>query len=340
MWVLFFYFCLSLHLDQFQPVYSESFNCSTVPSNTQDMRQTPRKWTLVQYNVEWLFTENSSSCPGICTWNTTADQYTHLNTIKNVLTDLNADTVHLCEVQSCTQLDQVKPSDAYHSYMIQGNDTYTGQNVGLLTKVDPVDPITRTELRYAYPIEGSQCGYTGEGGSEGVSKHLITRFMIENISIYMVGAHLLSNPNDPEACAKREAQAQVLQTNIEKYIADGHEVVVLGDFNDYDGVYKDINSNEPNSKVIETLEGKAGDSPNYTLYSVAAKIFQEDRYTEWYDEDPDCAVEKSEYSMIDHILVSKELYLRIEYVEYYHKYREGCNTYQSDHYPILVTFRF
>ena len=314
---------------------STSFNCSSIPSPSaaQDKRTDLSKWTLVQYNVEWLFTEPYSSCPGICTWNTTAEQYTHLETIKDVLDKLNADTVHMCEVQSCTQLDEVRPTDDYVSYMIQGNDTYTGQNVGLLTKIDPVESITRTEERVAYPLEDSKCGYTGEPGTEGVAKHMITRFVIQNVSIYLIGAHLLSNPNDPTACVKREAQAQVLQTKINDFIKEGHEVVVFGDLNDFDGVYKDVNNHVPNSRVLEMLKGNI-------LYTVADKILQDARYTEWYDETPDCVVETSEFSMIDHILLTKNLWNRIDTVEFAHIYREGCDTYQSDHYPVSVTFRF
>ena len=314
---------------------STSFNCSSIPSPSaaQYKRTDLSKWTLVQYNVEWLFTEPYSSCPGICTWNTTAEQYTNLETIKDVLDKLNADTVHMCEVQSCTQLDEVRPTDDYVSYMIQGNDTYTGQNVGLLTKIDPVESITRTEERVAYPLEDSKCGYTGEPGTEGVAKHMITRFVIQNVSIYLIGAHLLSNPNDPTACVKREAQAQVLQTKINDFIKEGHEVVMIGDLNDFDGVYKDVNNHVPNSRVLEMLKGNI-------LYTVADKILQDARYTEWYDETPDCVVETSEFSMIDHILLTKNLWNRIDTVEFAHIYREGCDTYQSDHYPVSVTFRF
>ena len=319
---------------------SQSFNCTVSPTSIIDNRNFSNKWTLVQFNVEWLFTQPYSSCPGICTWKDTTDEYTHLGTIRDILSDLNADTVHMCEVQSCTQLDEVSPNSDYRSYMIEGEDTYTGQNVGLITKIDPVETLSRTEERVAYPIPNSKCGYIDNPGTEGVSKHLITRFLVQNVSIYLIGAHFLSDPNDPSSCAKREAQAQVLQNKIQEFMKNGHEVIMMGDLNDFDGIYLDINSNKPNSQVLETLKGNAGETNDYTLYAISGKIPQENRYTEWYDENPDCQVEKSEFSMIDHILVSKGLYTKIEYVEYYHVYKEGCGTYESDHYPILVTFRF
>lgn len=320
-------------------IYCQNYNCSIVTEN-KDLRTSPNTWTLVQYNVEWLFSDPCSSCPGICTWNDTVDQYTHIGTIRKVLEDINPDTVHMCEVQSCTQLDQVRPSLDYKSYMIEGNDSYTGQNVGLITKIDPNINIFRTELRVEYPVVNSSCGYTGNYGTEGVSKHLITKFVIQNISIYLIGAHLLSNPTDPESCAKREAQSQVLQYKIQEFIDSGNEVILMGDLNDFDGIYKDVNNNEPTSSVLKMLKGDSGDSTNYTLYTVSSKINQEQRYTEWYDANENCHVDKIEYSMIDHILVTKNLLTKIEFLQYYHFYREGCGTYQSDHYPIVVRFRF
>lgn len=316
-------------------VWSTNFNCSIVESQN-DNRNNQNKWSVVQFNAEWLFTETCSSCPGICSWNTSIEQYTHMGVIQNMLQTLDADTVHLCEVQSCTQLDEVKPvNSSYRSYMIQGEDTYTGQNVGLLTKIDPDDSLTRTELRYDYPIEGSRCNYNGENGTQGVSKHLFTHFTINNISIHMIGAHLLSNPNDPEKCAQREAQAKVLQSYIESKININEEVILLGDLNDYDNIFKDINNNEANSQVIDMLCGKQS---NYTLYSVSSKVLQNDRFTEFYDENEDCKMEKKDLSMIDHILVSQWLFQHIETVKYIHSYKESCDTYQSDHYPVMVTF--
>ena len=82
-----------------------------------------------------------------------------------------------------------------------------------------------------------------------------------------------------------------------------------------------------------------GNFTNYTLYTISSKILQDGRYTEWYDMNEDCIVNKSEYSMIDHILVTEKLLNSIEYVEFY-KYKEGCKTFNSDHFPIVIRFGF
>ena len=330
---------LLLLFSLFRVVLGETFNCSTVPTTFNDNRQQPTQWKLAQFNVEWLFTEYYSSCPGICTWDTKKKQWDHLNAIKTVLEQLNADTIHLCEVQSCTQLEQVKPSNIYNSYMIKGNDTYTGQNVGLLSKIDPIRTLYRTEEQFAYPMKDSQCGYN-EQGSEGVSKHLITDFLINDIDIKLIGTHLLSNPNDPEACSKREAQAHVLQKTIQNAFRDNYEVILIGDLNDFDNLIPDLNNNTPNSKVLDILKGTIGDYTDYTLYSVGSLVNKIVRYTEWYDENENCILEQSDFSTLDHILVSKKLYNSIVDVDYAHIYKQSCETLQSDHYPVMVTFEF
>jgi exonuclease III len=325
-------------LSFFFAVSGQTFNCSQ-PETFNDNRINSTQWKLAQFNVEWLFTEPYSSCPGICNWNTSEEEWEHLNTIKSVLDELNADTIHLCEVQSCTQLEQVKPSTLYNSYMVKGNDTYTGQNVGLLTKIDPMHQLVRTEDRYSYPIKDSICGYD-ETGTEGVTKHLITDFYINGLSIKLIGAHLLSNPNDPEACSKRESQAQVLQKVIQDAINENYEVIMIGDLNDFDENIPDLNNNTPKSKVLDILKGNVGDYANYTLYSVGNMVSQSERYTEWYDANENCIVDKEDFSTLDHMLMTKRLYDSIIDVNYEHIYQQSCNTFQSDHYPVMVTFEF
>jgi hypothetical protein len=78
---------------------------------------------------------------------------------------------------------------------LKGTDTFTGQNTALLSKIDPIEdlqrcvfcnvielvsvshPLTdsntpkcRTTATVHYPVDGSQCGYTGESQHSGVSK--------------------------------------------------------------------------------------------------------------------------------------------------------------------------
>ena len=102
---------------------------------------------------------------------------------------LKPDIVSLEEVEDCAILQRLADALAargqkgYVPYMVKGTDTSTGQNVGLLTKVDPVADLSRTEARAAFPVEGNQCGYSGSGGTYGVSKHYRTKFVIEGVTI-------------------------------------------------------------------------------------------------------------------------------------------------------------
>ena len=87
----------------------------------------------------------------------------------------------------------------------------------MMTLIDPLVNLYRTETKYDYPIANSKCGYDGIG-SVSVSKHYITKFSfpIDNnglnysLDVAIISAHLLAKPTDPERCSKREAQAQVL----------------------------------------------------------------------------------------------------------------------------------
>ena len=163
--------------------------------------------------------------------------------------------------------------------------------------------------------------------------------LISNTNIAVIGAHLLAIPTDPTRCAEREAQAQVIQNIVTNYIQKGYEVVVLGDMNDFDGDIPDINNNKPTSQVLSILKGNAGKSKGkYKLYSVGEKVTnQSQRYSDWYDSDNNCNTNSvKDLSTIDHILLTPNLYNRINNVFYYHGYNISCSTYNSDHYPVVV----
>ena len=316
--------------------------CPTI-SNPTDRRIDLSKYRFVQFNVEWLFINyyKSADCPGNgCPWHNSTEAHTHLDYIAKVIENLNPDTMHLCEVEGCDELNALinKTSPTtYNSYLIKGTDTATGQNVGILTKIDPLVSLYRTEDRIEYPIPNSTCGYTGEIGTSGVSKHLITEFIIQDIPVALIGTHLLAYPTDKTRCAEREAQSQVLQTVIYDYIQRGYEIIVSGDLNDFDGYVIDANDNRPISSVLDILKGEAG-KYRYTLRTIGEKIKQDERFSDWYDENRNCASSSNEFSQIDHILVSPKLYDNIVDAFMYHEYKEYCGTYESDHYPIVVDF--
>ena len=337
-------FSLFLLLSLFVGIISADTECPLVTSSG-DRRKDKSKLRLVQYNAEWLFIDyySSANCPGSgCSWSNASEAQTHMSYVTKVIHDLNPDIINFCEIEGCDELNTVKSmlnDVTYMPYLKKGTDTSTGQNVGMLTRIDPLVSLYRTEEKYNYPIKGSKCGYTGSG-STGVSKHYITEFKLGNMNVAFIATHLLAIPTESSRCAQREGQASVLQPIIANYISRGYEVILLGDFNDFDGEVLDVNNNKPTSQVLNIFKGNFGDyAGKYELISVAENVAQSERYSDWYDSDNNCNTQSSkDYSMIDHILVTQGIQNKINSVFFYHAYPEYCGTYNSDHYPVVVDF--
>ena len=319
-----------------------------VVSSVGDRRSNKNALRLVQYNAEWLFIDycNSAKCPGTgCPWTSVTDAQTHMSYVANVIKTLNPDIVNFCEVEGCDELNMLITSlkdTTYKPYLKQGTDSSTGQNVGMITRVDPLVNLYRSEERASYPVSGSKCGYTGPAGTSGVSKHYITEFNLGGLNTALIGAHLLAIPTEPTRCAEREAQAQVLQNVVASYIAKGYEVILLGDMNDFDAEVLDVNSDKPTSYVLDIMKGLYGlKKGTYTLTNAASKMAQSERYSDWYDSDNNCATSsKKDYSMIDHVLMSSKIFSKISTVSIYHGYTEYCGTMNSDHYPVVIDLKF
>jgi len=342
---LFFIFLL---LSAFSITVLADTECPFIPTNSYNQQHyantNKNRLRLVQYNVEWLFIDYypAMNCPGDgCTWKNQSEAQTHMDYVAKVVNKLRPDIINFCEVEGCDELNMLKSQLflPYTPYLKKGTDTSTGQNVGMLTLVDPLVDLYRSEERANYPILGSQCGYTGAPGSTGVSKHFITEYYLGGMNIAFISAHLLAIPTDPSRCAQREAQASVLQNVVYNYILRNYEVIVIGDFNDYDAEVLDVNNNQPISRVLDILKGSY--SGQYTLYSVAETIKQDERYSDWWDSDNNCNTSSpKDYSMIDHVLVTDSIRKNIINTFVYHGYNEYCGKYNSDHFPVVVDLLF
>ena len=302
---------------------------------------------LVQYNVEWLYIDYyaSADCPGNgCTWHTQSDAQTHLSYVSNVIRDLNPDIINFCEIEGCDELNMLKAQldSSYNSYLKKGTDTSTGQNVGMLTRIDPLVNLYRSEEKIAYPIAGTKCGSTTASGTSGVSKHYITEFNLGNMNVAFIAAHLLAIPTDPSRCVQREAQAQILQNIVTSYLQNGYEIILLGDMNDYDAEVEDINSDKPTSRVLDIMKGLDGEKKGtYSLTNIAYRMGQQERYSDWWDSDNNCnTTSQKDYSMIDHVLVSQNIDKKVINVFIYHGYKEYCGKWDSDHYPVILDLKF
>src|SRR5262245_8676471 len=96
----------------------------------------------------------------------------HLENVANLLVNLNADIVVIPETQNCAVLDSLLAINnsiatmGYKPYLIYGTDVATGQNVGLITRIDPVTDLRRTEATGTTP-PGSTC-ITGYNPSDKI----------------------------------------------------------------------------------------------------------------------------------------------------------------------------
>lgn len=337
-YILFFYILCSSKADT---------ECPNINSNNaimRDRRADKTKLRLVQYNVEWLFIDYYSqmNCPGSgCTWVNETEAEIHMNHVAEVVSYLNPDIINFCEVEGCDELSILagKLDDSYIPYLKKGTDSSTGQNVGMLSRVDPLINLYRTEEKYTYPVPGTKCNASG---TTGVSKHYITEFTFNQYHVAFIAAHLIAIPTDVGRCAQREAQASILQKTIYDYYEKGYEVIMLGDFNDYDAEVRDMNDDIPLSNVLDILKGSKGDlAGKYQLYNIAEEIKQEERYSDWWNSDNDCSTASPrDYSMIDHVLVTSGLQKNIANAFIYHGYNEYCGKYDSDHFPVVIDFLF
>ena len=323
---------------------SNEKDCPVVKGETADRRSNKNHLRIMQYNVEWLFTEYyaPADCPGAgCPWNNKTAAHTHIRYVSKVINDLEPDIINLCEIQGCVELEELIENliykEEYKRYVIQGDDTSTGQNVGMITKIDPSNgQLRRNDLRKEYPLPDSNCGYTGAGGTTEVSKHYITEIKLGDKNVALVGAHFLAMPTDPDRCAKREAQATIIRDIVDTYIENSYEVIVMGDFNDYDNKILDVNDHKPTSRVLDIIKYGSGEDDSKILISSEENVKKEDRYSLWWDENGDGKVESNEYALIDYILLTPTIYNWIENVVVYHGYEEGIDIYNSDHYPVFV----
>ena len=318
-------------------VSSETF-CPTVNTKGYDRRENRNKLTIMQYNVEWLFLDyyKNADCPGNgCNWKNSTISMTHLEYVADIINKYNPDIINLCEVEGCDELNVLssKLSPNLKQYLIEGTDTSTGQNVGLLTKLDPTTDLIRSNETYAYPIFGSQCGYNGTGIAS-VTKHYITTFKLYDLNIAFISIHLIAYPDKADRCSKREAQAKIIEGVVSEYVKNGYEIIVLGDFNDYDKEVSDINNDMPISRVLDIIKGY--DTNTYVLTNMNEQLIKTERYSNWWDKNGDCKATNDEMVLIDHILVTDGILAIVKNISIYHGYIESCDTLNSDHYPVIL----
>ena len=344
-----------------------------------DRRPDKSKLTIATWNAEWLFDgvcdpaaspwDGGSDCVGFDSGLNACDAAgADLKTQRaaEVIERFGADVINLVEVEGCDELhrcaahlnssallDNSAGAHPYEAYVLTGTDTYLKQQVGLLTRLTPSQPLEREAGREDYPIDSaSQCGamsHHGPGTSD-LSKHYLARLMVEGLadpssnSLYgtlaVLGIHFKAFPTDPYSCNKREAQAKIAQGLLTTALSETPYVVAMGDFNDFDGdpCCLDAADSTPRSRVLRMLKDPYNTGVD-ALHSVAASLPKAQRYSAWWDHAPKNGVDDgpAEHSMIDHMLVSTELFEKLVEVRIDHTHQPMD---VSDHWPVIATFQF
>lgn len=345
---------------RFEKIYAKwgkrpsELNCAWAPRVKRDRRHDTTKLRIMSYNAEWLFLYGGSGsiqCPGSgCPWKNLGEAQYHIMQTVDLLVRIDPDIVHLNEVEDCRVLhvimELLPKNHGYRAYLIRGTDNMTGQNVAMLTRVDPISDLQRTDDRKAYPVADTTCGTRPSqifgsnkrkrSGTMGLSKHYLTSFKIGDLNILWAGAHFIAHPSNVNRCYRREAQAAVLSEFINAHLTESNtEVVITGDFNDHDEEILGANNVPPLSSVLRILKnGKT------KLHSVASLV--EDplrRYTSWHDINGNCADDgPQEHSLIDHVLLTPGLKSRVSSVWMDHNKTISCRDRASDHWPIIIEF--
>lgn len=283
---------------------------------------------IATFNGEFLFDGAGDEGGADFPWKSDpAAARTHRDAVAGVIRRLDADIILVTETETKGVLDAMIAESlsglGYTAYLVDGRDTFTRQNVGLLSRL-PIDDIGRTD-------ELVTVGLTDQ--LYGVSKNIWAHLTIAGVPTTLIGVHFLARPDDIERKPRREVQAEVIRRLVERETLAGRAVIALGDFNDFDDATLDIRGSRSITDVLERIK-MAGPSEDDDLVNVLKEVAQHQRFTAFYDRNDDDRIDRGEFSAIDHILLSPELYRRVREVHFVHSHDPRL---VSDHFPIVVT---
>lgn len=263
--------------------------------------------------------------------NSETEAMEHMEVVAQIIIRNNPDILNLVEVENLDALKTLNKSFlfglGYKPFFVQGRDTYTGQDVALLSRIDPENMDI-----YYYPEKG-------ESGNiqKSVSKNYYCKFTIGDLKIAVIGLHFLAYPMSQSRKHKRQAQADAIHILTMELNNDGYSVIVLGDFNDFDGDILDNNDNIPITNVLTIVKSMDTSNPDDDLINVMNDVHKTDRYTAFWDANRNDLVDSPrEFSAIDHILLSSDLSSKVDLVNIPHDYDPRLVT---DHFPVFVRFK-
>lgn len=123
----------------------------------------------------------------------------HMADVAALVKAASPDIVNMVEVENLKALKTFNTKflsgQGYKAYLVNGRDSTTGQDVGLLTRIDPEgNRIARSDKK----------GKSG-GVSKSVSKNYFAKLQVGGKKIALVGLHFLARPDDTSRKLPRQA---------------------------------------------------------------------------------------------------------------------------------------
>ncbi len=302
-----------------------------VSAQADDRRRDRSRLVVMTLNAEFLW--DGDGRVRFARRGSPAAARAHMAEIAALIIRNDPDVINLVEVEGLVALRRFAArylaGRGYRAYLVAGTDRVTGQDVGLLTRIDPVSGTIHRDRRR---------GRAG-GIAKSVSKNYYARLHVGGLKLGLIAIHYLARPHDRARRAKREAQAAATRALAIRLAAEGYLPIVLGDFNDYDGAdgTRDHLDNRPISDVLAIVKSMAGADPADDLVNLLSLVAKADRYTAFWDRNRNGRVDRpSELSAIDHILVAPDLAKHVIGVEIPHDHDPRRVT---DHFPLVAHFR-
>ncbi len=289
----------------------------------------------------------------------------HLERIAAVIETLAPDILVMPEIVSRESVEAVaailekKGMADLRGYHVEGADSFSGFDVAIFARIVP-DEVEGRRIAIHVPARASRpkgeapadppaedawlrqsfTSFDGRGEERSeeavLQRHAVAYFTVCGRKIGVLGLHLKSNPSDRNSNAQRTAETRIAREIIRRKIVDkGYLPIVLGDLNDYDpDVPMADGRRTTQTTVLRDLKdfdpGKAGPE----LVNAAQFIPRvADRYTSHWDFNENGTADSDDvFSMIDHVLVPRELEPAIRRAFICH----AIDLDVSDHFPVVV----
>lgn len=309
-------------------------------SLSEDRRTDTSRLTVMTYNTYFMWDglapedcKTNRAIKFLPWFNDPQKAAVHMAEIADVIKNNNPDIVSLVEIEGFDALQKLNTTYlkgmGYKVYMKDDNHRGICQDVGILTRIDPIE-INRDKSRRK----------NSEDKTKGVRKNYYATFEINNHKIALIGGHFKAHPTVEANREYRNIQATILSDRADKLREEGFLPIILGDFNDFDSKTYDRNSNETITRTLKILRGDNTKTHSDDMFNVANLISHSDRYTAAWDEDGDGLFEffdPDELSSLDHLLIDKMLMPFVEnaYIDHTAPLKKTL-----DHRPVVVVFAF